>query len=45
MVNAPLFAVTVTVLPEILLTERAPSVAVSATEPELDSIPPRILPV
>ncbi|CWW80335.1 Uncharacterised protein [Haemophilus influenzae] len=44
-VNLPLSAVIVTVLPEILPTARVSPVAVSATEPELDSIPPRILPV
>ena len=45
MVNAPLFAVTVTALPEILPTARVSPPATIVTEPGLDSIPPWILPV
>ncbi|CWX59537.1 Uncharacterised protein [Haemophilus influenzae] len=44
-VNLPLSAVIVTVLPEILPTARVAPVAVSVTEPEVDSIPPLISPV
>ncbi|PRL24807.1 hypothetical protein BV105_01327 [Haemophilus influenzae] len=45
MVNVPLFAVTLTVLPEILPTARVSPVAVSVTPPDLDSIPPLMSPV
>nr|PRJ95368.1 hypothetical protein BV176_01225 [Haemophilus influenzae]PRK51408.1 hypothetical protein BV175_01605 [Haemophilus influenzae] len=44
-VNLPLSAVMVTVLPEILPTVRSFPVAISVTEPELDSTLPLILPV
>ncbi|PRJ54247.1 hypothetical protein BV099_00750 [Haemophilus influenzae] len=44
-VNVPLFAVTLTVLPEILPTARVSPVAVSVTPPDLDSIPPLMSPV
>ncbi|PRJ33323.1 hypothetical protein BV033_00961 [Haemophilus influenzae] len=45
MVNLASFAVIVTALPEILPTVRVSPVAVSVTEPELDSILPLMLPV
>ncbi|PRK75217.1 hypothetical protein BV157_00832 [Haemophilus influenzae] len=44
-VNLPLSAVIVTVLPEILPTARVSPVAVSVTPPDLDSIPPLMSPV